>query len=520
MLYTKKLLYALQQLKPQGGRSVPLSDNTLKEVILKAIGKPTSSDEMRYFKRNNKAKQVAPCFAGEIRPRLKLMTCAVDHSELPPATLPEVAFYGRTNSGKSCLVNSICGRYGVCTVKDLPGTTRKLHFYKVGSPPSIILVDMPGYGYSSAKEDLTVQWNEFSLSYLKHRESLKLVVILVDSRVGLKQSDLEVINFCDKHRIRWQVVLAKADTMKPVLLAKMIHKVRLETSAFRASNGKVIAVSATKNQNLDELRAVVDAFKVDKHMAHLYARSRDKLKSDGVRKPYGIASNEIPTIQRGITHNGTGRLELDTQTDSAPLEQYDLWQYIKETRNAYGPDQVVLKCVAGIFAKMKPPPGLIVDFTPKAESTLTVDTSVPILKSDLTPTYVEVDGNFICDLHVKLEDTLTLNEEPEVKQENLIQDKIASYQRRLSLGMEPVPRIGRPNIGRSYKRVLSIYRKALAPKKLQWNAADREKLTWSATYQKWERWSKKHPQLAREASPPTKRLVVAEGRFVVPMYHR
>eukprot|EP00371_Babesia_bovis_P000205 XP_001608852.1 GTP-binding protein engB [Babesia bovis T2Bo] len=239
-------------------------------------GKPTSSDEIRYFKRNNKLKPVAPCFGGEIRPKLKLIATAIGHNDLPPAALPEVAFYGRTNAGKSCLINAICGRYGVCPVHELPGTTRKLHFYKVGTPSTVIFVDMPGYGYSTAKDDLSMQWNEFSLSYLKHRNTLKLLVVLVDCRIGLKQSDLEVINFCDKYKVKWQVVLAKADMVKPVLVAKMLHKVRLELAIFRSSNGKPIAISSTKNQNLEEIRGILEHFNVDKPTAHLLLQNRKR----------------------------------------------------------------------------------------------------------------------------------------------------------------------------------------------------------------------------------------------------
>ncbi|ORM40378.1 putative GTP-binding protein EngB [Babesia sp. Xinjiang] len=514
MLHTGRLLKALQPLNPRAERSAPLPDNTLKEVILKAIGKPTSSDEIRYFKRNSKTKPVAPCFAGEIRPRLKLIKTAIDSSELPHGTLPEVAFYGRTNAGKSCLINAVCGRYGVCPVNGVPGTTRKVYFYKVGSPPTIIFVDMPGYGYSPAKEDVTMQWNEFALSYIKNRETLKLVVVLIDCRIGLKQSDLEVINFCDKYKVKWQIVLAKADETKPVLLAKMMHKVRIETSTFRSSNGKVIAVSSTKNQNLDELRTVLEAFKVDKHTAHFWTNTNESRKSLGTRKPATPKANEIVTVKASCDNVALGQNESSMQHSNRPFKRYDLWNYIRDANHSYRPHQVALQCVAEIFKRFTPPSDFVEDLGMRVEtlSTSHIDNTPSTITT--SPTFVEMEGGLTCDLHITLEETLKRNEETEVKRENLIRDKVASYQRRMEMQTEPFPRATRPNIGRSYKRVLSMYRSAIAKRKLKWDVVNQEKLTWSAAYQKWERWSKKHPQLAGVTVPPTKRQVVAEGRII------
>ncbi|CDR95541.1 GTP-binding protein engB, putative [Babesia bigemina] len=523
MFYTSRFLLALQHVKQHVERTVPLSDSTLKEVIVKAIGKPTSSDELKYFKRNRRAKPVAPFFAGEIRPKLKLVAAAIDHSELPPPTLPEVAFYGRTNAGKSCLINAICGRYGVCPVKPLPGTTRKVHFYKVtlhfirnmhaqvGSPPSIILVDMPGYGYSSAKEDLSMQWNEFALYYLKHRETLKLVIVLVDSRIGLKQSDLEVINFCSKYKIKWHIVLAKADTMKPVLLAKMMQKVKLETSTYRGCNGKIIAVGATKDQNLEEIRGVVESFKVDKHMAHFWSRYKASRTPYVARK---VMLEDTPkTIAITTGNEGDTCLinESSLHHETAPVDRYDLSKYIGESRGPYSVDQVALRCLAEVFSRFTPPPGFVDDVAQETETTTPAVETDGVVERSVAPTFVEMDGNLLCDLNITLDDTLKRNEEAEAPQENLIEDKISSYERRLAMGIEPAPKVCKPNIGRSYKRVMSIYRKTLAPKKLKWDSVNRDKLTWSAVYQKWERWSKKHPELARSAQSPTKRQVVSDG---------
>ncbi|GBE61287.1 ribosome biogenesis GTP-binding protein [Babesia ovata] len=475
MFYTSRLLRALQHIKQHGERSVPLSDSTLKEVIVKAIGKPTSSDEIKYFKRNRRAKPVAPCFAGEIRPKMKLVAAAIDHSELPPPTLPEV-----------------------------------------GSPPSIILVDMPGYGYSSAKEDLSTQWNEFALSYLKYRETLKLVIVLVDSRIGLKQSDLEVINFCSKYKIKWHLVLAKADTMKPVLLAKMMQKVKLETSTYRGSNGKIIAVGATKDQNLEEIRGIVESFRVDKHIAHFWSRYRASRTPDETKRMKSDDPPKSIAIKTGNDSDMRLTNESHSPLKATPLEKYDLFKYIGETSNPYSVDQVALRCLGEVFSRLTPIPGFVDDTMPAAEDTTPAIETESVIERSVAPTFVEMDGNLLYDLHITLEDTLKRNEETEAPQENLIQDKIVSYQRRLAMGIEPAPKVGRPNIGRSYKRVMSIYRKALAPTKLKWNSANRDKLTWSAAYQKWERWSKKHPELARSAQPPTKRQVVSDGRLVAP----
>ncbi|KAK1443037.1 p-loop containing nucleoside triphosphate hydrolase domain containing protein [Babesia gibsoni] len=515
MLYTRRLFNALKPVMSRGKESVPLSDNTLKDVITKALGKPTSSDEINYFKRKNNIGSMAPCFAGEIRPKLKLIAAAIDHQGLPALSLPEVAFYGRTNSGKSCLINAICGRFGVCTVKDLPGTTRKLYFYKVGSPASIILVDLPGYGYSSAKEDIKLQWNEFSLSYLKKRESLKLVVILIDSRIGLKQSDLEVINFCDKYKIRWQLVLAKADAMKPVLLAKMMHKVKLETKGFRSSNGKVVAVSATKNQNLDELRDLVDVFAVDKRTAAFWSTVKPEKAGSSDIKDFSLAKLQFTNHKDAFTDvKGEHKLSsgIELQPSESIVTRYNLWRHIDEADDPLSTDHVVLQCVAEIFDTMTPPKGLVEFSAPCKEVTITEMTVEPTVREFVEPSFVEADDNLLCNINVSIEDTLRPSEEVKVVHENLIEDKIKSYKKRLLTRTETIPIVSRPKIGRSYKRVLSMFKKVLKPKQLKWNVADQTKLSWSAVYQKWEKWSRKHPHLAGTVDAPTKRAVISTGR--------
>lgn len=167
-----------------------------------------------------------------------------------------------------------------------------------------------------------------------------------------------------------------------------------------------------------------------------------------------------------------------------------------EKGSPYTTGTVALRCIAEIFDTMTPPPGLL-ECIPEKRDALPVEMPIePIVSPPVEPTFVEMDGSLMCNINISLEDTLARNETPEVVQENLLQDKLASYKRRLAMGMQTSPSISRPQIGRSYKRILSLYKKELKPKRLSWNVLDRNKLTWSAVYQKWEKWSRKHPQLA------------------------
>lgn len=159
-------------------------------IAEKKVGKPiTQADRRRvWFEHNNK--QYAPIFLNQLKPRMTLWAKALKEEELPPPRLPEIALAGRSNCGKSTLTNYLSGR-AHADVRRIPGSTRELTFWRLGTPNTLCIVDLPGYGYAVAPKETRHQWTEFTLWYLRRRKNLRLVVVLIDARQGLMVSDHE-----------------------------------------------------------------------------------------------------------------------------------------------------------------------------------------------------------------------------------------------------------------------------------------------------------------------------------------
>lgn len=137
-------------------------------------------------------------------------------SSLPPEGLPEVAFIGRSNVGKSSLLNAITGVTALARVSDKPGRTQALNFFQLGQRERAFLaVDMPGYGFAFAKDSAVERWRELSAEYLRQRKTLKLVLVLLDAKIGLKFSDLQMLAFLEDVGVKYTVVLTKADAAGP-----------------------------------------------------------------------------------------------------------------------------------------------------------------------------------------------------------------------------------------------------------------------------------------------------------------
>jgi GTP-binding protein len=178
---------------------------------------------------------------------------------LPDADLPEVAFAGRSNVGKSSLLNALTGRQGLARTSNTPGRTQELNLFLVGEPPVMRLVDMPGYGYAEAPKDLIREWGRLVNDYLRGRPTLKRVLVLVDSRHGLKPVDREIMELLDKAAVSYQIVMTKADKVKPTALAAVSALVAEEARKHPAAHPELIPTSSETKAGIAELRAAVAA---------------------------------------------------------------------------------------------------------------------------------------------------------------------------------------------------------------------------------------------------------------------
>ena len=176
---------------------------------------------------------------------------------LPPMGSMEVAFAGRSNVGKSSLINALTGRNALARTSHTPGRTQELIFFEGPDNAGLRLVDMPGYGYASAPKEKVDQWTKLVFDYLRGRVSLKRVYVLIDARHGIKKNDDEVLGLLDKAAVSYQVVLTKTDKIKaagvPRLIAETGEKIRKRAAAFP----EVLATSSEKGEGLDELRAAI-----------------------------------------------------------------------------------------------------------------------------------------------------------------------------------------------------------------------------------------------------------------------
>jgi GTP-binding protein len=180
---------------------------------------------------------------------------AVGLDSLPPFGLPEVAFAGRSNVGKSSLINALTGRKTLARASNTPGRTQELNFFDLGG--RLVMVDMPGYGFANAPKDKVERWTRLVKGFLKGRPSLRRAILLVDARHGLKDNDREVMKMLDKAAVVYQVVLTKADKLKEAELAEVVERTRAEIATHAAAFPTLIATSSEKGGGIPELRAAL-----------------------------------------------------------------------------------------------------------------------------------------------------------------------------------------------------------------------------------------------------------------------
>jgi GTP-binding protein len=175
--------------------------------------------------------------------------------QLPPVAGVEIAFAGRSNVGKSSLINALTGVRGLARASNTPGRTRELNFFDVAG--RVTLVDMPGYGYAKAPKTEVKQWQEVLRGYLRGRPGLTRAFVLIDSRHGIKAEDLDMLAMLDDAAVTYQIVLTKADKIKPAELTALIAATTKIIATRAAAFPTLHATSADKDTGLAELRAEI-----------------------------------------------------------------------------------------------------------------------------------------------------------------------------------------------------------------------------------------------------------------------